>query len=188
MDNAQRMALVMNVYNLMFNTPHTQWRNTPMPQQFAQFITRWVPQIWANGAVRAVEIGITSNGRLLPLKFLEQNPNKLDHQGRLKETALRAQNGERIMWIIDARQQNGFLGSVQNGQWQPSKSRAYQPVQQNYQAAGATGSPQSINNVADIPGNMSVPEYVVETLAEEGYPSYDPESYDRPEDIDDPYQ
>jgi hypothetical protein len=176
MNNEQKMALITYIYNMIFGTPHAQWRQAPLPPQFAAFITSWVPQIWAQGAVRAVVVGINVGNRVLNLKFLEQNPNKLDSAGNLKDTSNRARRGERIMWVIDANQENGFLGSMQNDQWVPSQDKAYQPVAPNTQVAAAGGVPSTINNVPIVPGTINTAEYVVSSFSNEE-PEFDPGLY-----------
>ena len=94
---------------------------------------------------------------------MEQNPNKTDKAGNLKQTAIRARNGEFIMWMMDRKPNGGFLGSIQNGKWVASQMRATQPAQYGAQAAGASHAGFSNDTVPDIPAGMTTPEYVIQT-------------------------
>jgi len=60
-----------------------------------------------------------------PIRVLEQNPFKLDHNGNLKHTAIMAQRGHQIAWVILNNRSNTFLGKVQDGVFEASKPRAY---------------------------------------------------------------
>lgn len=167
MNNAQKMELVRQVFNLIFNgkgviTPEN-WVNTPIPAGFQSVVTGWNPRTFVNGSLRGVDFDVNDNGRILNLRMLEQNPNKRDGNGNLKQTALRAQRGECLAWLIDRKKQTGgFLGSMQNGQWVPSKDVAYTQTQPVQTAAGAQGgvNPQNVQN---IPYGTTIPDHVIQT-------------------------
>ena len=67
------------------------------------------------------------NGRHQRFRMLEQNPYKRDQVGNFKETAILAQRGHKLMWIIDAtdpRRRNAFIGKILDGEFIPNKPRA----------------------------------------------------------------
>ena len=66
----------------------------------------------------------TGTMKVRGLRFIAQNPNKRDGNGNLKENAILAQTGHRIMWVIDTAIENGFLGKVMDDQWIPNAPRA----------------------------------------------------------------
>ena len=169
MTNQQRMALVKALYNLIFtckSQPFQQWQLAPKPVGYEPLITAWVPRTFVNGTVRGIDIDVNDDGKILQLRLMEQNPNKADKLGNLKETSIRARNGEFIMWVVDRKPNGGFLGSIQNGNWIASQMRAYAPAQ--YNAAGAVASQTGFisENIPDIPYDTTIPEYVV--MAHEG--------------------
>lgn len=186
MNNSQRMSLVNSIYNLIFGGKtlnNGQWTQVPKPAGFENVVVSWNPRAFAGGKLRGVDADINDNGKILSIRFMEQNPDKRDNFGNLKQTAIRARNGERIMWVIDKKVANGFLGSIQNGQWMPSQMRAYSQAQsQQAMAAGAS----SVNNIPDISNNLSNPQYVVQSLEEDPADDFDPGMYDDEyvEDID----
>lgn len=63
-------------------------------------------------------------GHPYPIRVIEQNPYKRDRSGNFKETAMQAQRGDKIMWIIKTDTEK-FLGKVQNGEFVPNQPRAY---------------------------------------------------------------
>jgi hypothetical protein len=164
MTNQERMALIKAIYNLIFickPQPFQQWQLAPKPAGYEPLITVWVPRTFVNGTVRGIDLDVNDNGKILQLRFMEQNMNKKDSLGNLKQTSIRANNGEFIMWVVDRKPNGGFLGSIQNGNWIASQMRAYAPVQ--YNAAGAIASHTEFEstNVPDIPYDTTVPDYVV---------------------------
>ena len=136
MNNAQRMVLVRELFSMIFASKgvldNEQWQFVNKPSGFESFITVWQPRTFVKGTVRGIDIDLNAGDRVLSLRFMEQNPNKCDKAGNLKQTAIRARSGECIMCVIDRKQQvNAFLGSMQNGTWVPSQMRATQPAQAN---------------------------------------------------------
>ena len=60
-----------------------------------------------------------------PIRVVEQNPFKLDHNSNLKQSAILAQRGHKIIWVIRNDRTDTFLGKVQDGVFEQSKPRAY---------------------------------------------------------------
>jgi len=84
--------------------------------------------------------------KIRSLRFIAQNPNKRDGFGNLKENAILAQSGHKIMWVIDTALENGFLGKVMDDQWMPNKPRATYPARNGApQAVDVTGRNYQIN-------------------------------------------
>ena len=146
MSNAQRMQFIKHVGLLIFSVPLSDpqtlagaMKNTFTGAEWGQ----WVVSGWAYGrtfkdsstglaTLRGFDISLdigmkNPDGtiKLLNLRFIEQNPNKLDAQGNLKENAILARAGNKIMWVVQNGIENGFLGKLQNGEWVPSRPRAY---------------------------------------------------------------
>ena len=152
MTNAQKMALVQEIFRMIFASKQTltndAWTHTPVPPAFAGFITGWQPRGFVKGTVRGADVDVNIGNRILQLRFMEQNMNKTDNNGQLKQTAIRARNGECIMWVVDRTKQfNAFLGSIQNGNWMPSQDRAARPVSAVdgvIQAVSADGTMQTL--------------------------------------------
>jgi len=84
---------------------------------------------------------IHPNGTMKPknLRFIAQNPNKLDGRGNLKENAILARAGHKIMWVIDKDIQNGFLGKVMDGKWEANQPRATYAARNPETAVDPTG-------------------------------------------------
>jgi len=88
----------------------------------------------------------TGTMKVRGLRFIAQNPNKRDGNGNLKENAILAQTGHRIMWVIDTAIENGFLGKVMDDQWIPNAPRAVHTAQNtSQQAVDATGRNYQMN-------------------------------------------
>ena len=126
----------------------------------------------------SVDVGeINPDGTMKPmrLRFIAQNPNKHDGFGNLKENAILARQGHRIMWIINQDLTNGFLGKVIDDVWQPSMPRATYPANQNAnypnprQAVDQNGMQYNMNQgnwVANLPdlNQEEIAEAVVEAI------------------------
>jgi hypothetical protein len=146
MSNAQRMQFINHVALLIFSVPLSD--SVTLFNDMKNIFTgaEWSPWVIGGqiagrtfkdsstglGTLRGFDISLdigmkNPNGtvKLLNLRFLEQNPNKTNAQGNLKENAILARAGNKIMWVIQNGIQNGFLGKLQNGEWIPSRPRAY---------------------------------------------------------------
>ena len=159
MTNQAKMMFIMMIYRLIFSLN----KNDPGLQQSIQGIQpdpQWAPWILSfkgrcfknsttgflnlRGFDVSLDIGkVNPDGTIQPLnlRFLEQNPDKLDNAGNLKQTSVLARQGHQLMWIIQRDVQNGFLGKVMDGKWEASAPRAVYP------STGATGSDQYGNNM-----------------------------------------
>jgi len=111
----------------------------------------------------------------LNLRFIAQNPNKRDAKGNLKENAILAQKGHKIMWVINQGIANGFLGKVMDNTWQASAPRATYPANQNLnypnprQAVDQSGGQYDMNQgnwVEALPdiGQGDISDAVVEAM------------------------
>jgi len=164
-----RMQFINHVFTLMFSTPHAVWTQARIADQWQPWTIGWpiTGKLFANGYCRAMDvtldIGNPGAPQYLRLRFVEQNPNKetFPGSGVLKETAIRARRGERLMWVIN-QDTNQFLGSVQNGQWLQSQPRA------TY-ATAAPGTPAYAPTPA--PNMAPGPSYQAPELAENVAPA-----------------
>lgn len=64
-----------------------------------------------------------SPGKVIQLRMIEQNPNKVDSMGNLKPMAAAARAGVKVMWVID--RNGGFLSKVQDGRVEKMNQPAY---------------------------------------------------------------
>ena len=90
MTNEQRMYMVKKIYNLIFGGKSKDintWAQEPKPSEFAHLLINWIPRTFVSGTVRGIDADINDDGRVLSLRFMEQNMNKTDAKGNLKETA-----------------------------------------------------------------------------------------------------
>ena len=90
----------------------------------------------------------------LNLRFIEQNPNKLDDNGNLKTFANLARQGHKIVWVINKDIPNGFLGRVQDGQWEKSRQRVMQPAGTNQAQGLDQNNNQMVINRGDWVDNV----------------------------------
>jgi hypothetical protein len=122
---------------------------------------RW----FKNGMLRGVDCDVNLGTRIVSLRFIEQNPQKSS------QYAAMAVRGAKIMWVIDTRTQNGFLGRMQDGQWYPSTMRATTPapppVQNQAMAASASPMPDDTIDIPEIPAGMGIPDFVLNSFAED---------------------
>jgi hypothetical protein len=130
MNGNLQIAFLLHIFNLMFATPHALWPQTQIGDDWKPWVVNWPTKgkLFVNGTIRAMDVSLALSKSVLNLRIMEQNPAKRDNAtGMFKPTAIRAQRGERIMWVID-QSTNTWLGSIQNGQWVPSKSRGVYPA------------------------------------------------------------
>jgi hypothetical protein len=143
MEGNQQLAFIMHVFSLMFATTHNAWRNVKLGAEWAPWLKGAQAMLFVGGKIRAMDVALQLEKSVLNLRFMEQNPDKMDNMGALKENAIRARRGEQIMWVLKTNTDpNTWLGSVQNGQWIQGKQR---PVY-NAMPAGAanTGAAQTV--------------------------------------------
>jgi len=188
MTNQEKMALLMQLYNAIFQskaqgTDITQvivshpslltWDGKPSGRQNG----KWFKDS-ATGqlSLRGFDATINLGNKNILIRIIEQNPNKTDMAGNLKHFANLARQGHRIAWVIDRRQENGFLGSIRDGQWHANQPRATYPAA-NLQTAMSYNQPhedrieipQSIDEIPDIPGDVEIPDFVLRSFAEDDY-------------------
>ena len=85
---------------------------------------------FVNGKLRGFDFTVQDENGLIPLRVIEQNPDKQDDYGNLKQNAVLARAGHQIAWVIH-RGVNRFLGKIQDGKWTKSTPRATTPVNNN---------------------------------------------------------
>ena len=198
MSNQAKMEFILNVHRLIFSL------NPNDPGLFnniqgVQLGVEWEPWLLAfqgrmfkdsstglqtiRGFDASLNTGQTNpNGTIMPinLRFIEQNPNKVDANGNLKTYANLARQGHQIMWVIDKDKQNGFLGRVQDGQWYKSQHFATRPAQAQTSASVSANTtvdqynnPMTMQNgqwIANLPNvnKTEVVEHIIECLDTEG--------------------
>ena len=146
MSNQARMEFIMDVYRLIFslnpNDPglHQNIQGVQMDPKWAPWLLSFQGRMFKDSTtglmcIRGFEVSLNvgkvyADGLTAPLnlRFIEQNPNKLDSNGNLKMFANLARQGHKIVWVINKDIQNGFLGRVQDGQWEKSRPRVIQPA------------------------------------------------------------
>jgi len=156
MEAQQKVELMMASYRAIFEARKEALMEdltkaaTAIRERWGGWILRANPRLFKDSSTGindipgfdiALDLGeLNPNGTMCPksLRFIAQNPNKKDGLGNLKENAILAQAGHRIMWVIDTDIQNGFLGKVMDDQWMPSTPRATYPTR--------NGAPQAIDN------------------------------------------
>ena len=162
MTNNQRKALLIHIYTQIFTIirfpfytikPGTELfvrRVHQFQERVAQLrlAPAWGPWIIGGTAVartfKCAELGAQiligfdvnldiSQPTPYPIRVLEQNPYKRDGAGNFKETALLAQRGVKLAWVIknvaNSPGVSNFLGKVQDGVFHPNQPRAYTPKQ-----------------------------------------------------------
>ena len=166
MTNQAKMEFIMDVYRLIFslnpNDPglHQSIQGVQLDPKWTPFLLFFQGRMFKDSTTRllslrgfevSLNIGKTNvDGTIAPLnlRFIEQNPNKLDHNGNLKTFANLARQGHKIIWVINKDLENGFLGRVQNDQWIKSTKRPVYPA-----GTQATGVDQHNNQMVINQGN-----------------------------------
>jgi len=187
----KKIELMMAIYRSIFGARPGQVMMDDLTNASAliherckDFILRIVPRLFKDSSTGINDIpgfditcdfgDINPNGTMKPkaLRFIAQNPNKKDGIGNLKENAILARSGHKIMWVIDTSIENGFLGKVMDDQWIPNTPRATYPSQHTPKAVDATGRDYRINegtwvqNLPNIDKENTV-NFVEEFLNEE---------------------
>ena len=146
MSNQARMEFIMDVYRLIFslnpNDPglHQSIQGIQMDPKWAPWLLSFQGRMFNDATTKlmiirgfdaSLNIGKAyADGLVAPLnlRFIEQNPNKVDNNGNLKTFANLARQGHKIMWVINKDIPEGFLGRIQDGQWEKSRQRVIQPA------------------------------------------------------------
>lgn len=112
----EQMALILATFQQLF---------AATPQPVRTDVGLFYRQAFKNSALRYFDFEVgAGGGKKLKLRMVEQNPNKEYSPGQLSKYAALAKQGHKIAWLID-RTSNNYLGSVQDGAWEPSQPRAY---------------------------------------------------------------
>jgi len=153
MTNEQRVGFLLHVFSLIFTKIRFPFNKQPGTQEFAQLVHDyqnrvqqiktdivWAPWVIGDQATARtfkchevganILMGFDINLDLglpnpYPIRVIEQNPFKRDYHGNLKQTAIMAQRGHQIAWVIRNDRTNQFLGKIQDGVFELSKPRAY---------------------------------------------------------------
>ena len=190
MTNAERMAVLMGVFNTVFQSKQL---NTDITKEIVPTNTgRWPGRLFNKGTLRGFDFTINLGDRTINLRCLEQNPNKIDDFGNLKKYAILARQGHLIMWVIDTKNDQ-FLGRIHNGVWHASFVPATQPA--SYQPVSGTPNvydspeqearedaayahvnkewqnsnadvPLEVDQLPEIPNGMGIPDYVLDHVAD----------------------
>jgi len=177
----EKMALVMMAYNNIFGSKangvdiitvkivHPNIVNGKPILSNGQRVGGEIQGRWFKNGVtgestlRGFDIDIQTDNKILQLRFIEQNPDKVDAQGHLKPMAVAARKGSKIMWLIDRKAkpgENGFLARVQDGVFKPSQERAVAPVAKSAPAPVV----QPAQNVQRQVASQTADEEIVEDL------------------------
>lgn len=182
----QKMAFITYIYGLIFTSKQmgTDITQVTIGPQWGPHVVggEYVKgRLFVNGTVRGFDIALDvgnklPNGGIAPLmlRMLEQNPLKMTAGGVYSQYAVAAQQGSKIMWVIET-STNKFFGRMQDGQWHKNEMRAvttnagtaYASMGTNPPNTGAaTPAPDaaSPDNLQPIEGD--IPEYVLHHHAE----------------------
>ncbi len=178
MTNAEKMALLMALYNGIFQS---KARNTditamgvPTPHVASGIVMgRW----FVNSTLRGFDFNVQNGPNLLQLRMIEQNPNKTDAAGNRTYYANLAHQGHCIAWLIDCKPGGSFLGRIQAGQWHPSQQRATVPATPAMQQT-ATALVPPIEGIPDIPNDIGIPDYVLIAVSEDEGGDYGLDQYE----------
>jgi len=113
----------------------------------------------------------TRNNLFLHLRFITQNPDKVDGNGNLKQYAALARAGHKIMWIIKT-DKNEFVGRIQDGEFIQNQPRAYntvnpQTIQDDHGATYEQQNGDWNRQLSEVP-EMSfseIPQHVIDELS-----------------------
>lgn len=137
MTNQEKMDLLMHVFNVIFqskasnmNIAQSSIQNPHIANNINGIAGRCFGRWFVNGTLRGFDIDVKTSIRILPLRCLEQNPNKRDNRGNLTWSAALAQQGHQLMWVIDRSPGGEFLGRLQKdvGQEQAIWHPAFEPA------------------------------------------------------------
>jgi hypothetical protein len=128
MTNEEKIQLILCVTGAIFQSKlgHTDITKVTITTNTGTFAGR----TFVGGKLRGFDLTCRDANGIIPLRILEQNPDKEDGYGNLKQNAVLARAGHQIAWIIRT-DTNKFLGKVQDGTWIKSTPRATTTVQYN---------------------------------------------------------
>lgn len=146
MTSIQKINLIKHIASLIFSVPVSDPRTLLQVMKNTLTGIEWSPWIIGNriggrtfknsttgqATLRGFDISLNlgelnPNGtiKLTSLRFIEQNPDKLDNYGNFKESAMLARQGHKIVWVISQGIEGGFLGKLQDGEWIQNRPQAY---------------------------------------------------------------
>jgi len=168
MTNEEKMAILKVIFNTLFQSKQlgTDITREVITTNMGNFAGRW----YSNNELRGFDVSINLGTRIIDIRCVEQNPNKLDAKGNLKWTANLARQGNQLMWVID--RNGGFLGRIQNNDWIPGFEPAtqpasyQQPAQQGAQYPAAQTESLELEELPELPNAADIPEYILNSVAE----------------------
>lgn len=153
MNNEQKVQFLQHLHQRVFGVIRFPFDEPPGQPRFTQYVTAFQDRVktvltdtvWSpwviGGQVMARTFKCAERGAKIlmgfdvnldlglsnpyPIRAVEQNPFKLDFSGNLKQTAIMAQRGDKLIWIIRNDRSDVFLGRVLNGVFEASKPSAY---------------------------------------------------------------
>jgi len=125
MTNQEKVALLLAVTHMIFVSKemNSDITDVTITTNLGTFNGRWFGNGQGGGTLRGFDFTVADKGQQIPLRVIEQNPNKTDRFGNLKTNAILARQGHKIAWVI-RRDTNTFLGKVQDGKWIKNQPRA----------------------------------------------------------------
>jgi len=134
MTNGEKVQLILSVAQAIFTS---KLANTDITQIAIQTNTgSWPGRAFVGGKLRGFDFTVRDDSGIVPLRILEQNPDKMDQLGNLKQNAVLARAGHQIAWVIRT-DVNKFLGKVQDGTWTMNTPRATTTIVHNAGVPGA---------------------------------------------------
>jgi hypothetical protein len=129
---------------------------------------------WGNRPLRGYDIDLLVDGKVVRLRFIEQNPDKKDGMGNFSTYAQLARQGHRIVWVIN-RDTDEWPGRVQDGKWIPSQARAYstskpanpRQAQDQYGQGYNLNNGEWVNNLTNV-APADITNFVEESAEVEG--------------------
>lgn len=123
MTNQEKMNILIGIYDALFQSKQANSDITQVviTTNMGKFPGRW----FVNQTLRGFDVDISTEIKMVQIRCIEQNPNKLDNNGNLKKHANLAQQGHKIMWVIDRK--GSWLGHMQDGIWIPANDPATKP-------------------------------------------------------------
>lgn len=193
LSNERKMGLLNHLYNIIFTSKAagTDITKISVDAEWLPAITKgWVGRWFSKGSLRGFDIDLREGNGIIQLRVLEQNPNKINTRtGVYSDFAVRAQRGERIMWIIDrSAKENAFLGHIANGTFVPSTpvvTQTYTPAQPAYTPPQA--AEVNVAALPDVPPGVDIPEFLTGELDEDPFNADLPDfegDYDEDESFD----
>jgi hypothetical protein len=179
MTNQEKMVLLMALYRGIFQSKAQNTDITAMGVPSPHFTGGIIMGRWfVNGTLRGFDFNIQESTKMLQLRMIEQNPDKIDAARNRTYYANLAHQGHSIAWLIDRKPGGSFLGRIQGGQWYASQERAVVPgtLQQVEQTAAALVPP--VEGIPDIPNNIGIPEYVLIAVANDEEGEYGLDQYE----------